>query len=130
MRDLRVGVDAVGRGVVIGDTISVPGDVLHRAHPFVRRDVREHDAADHVTDRPHAVRGRMQVLVDDDASAVELDAGFFRVETLRVGHAPDREQHLVGIHSATLGAGREAHLQRAVLLDDLGDLAVGVDLAA
>ncbi len=47
-----------------------------------------------------------------------------------VGHPPDSQQDLVGVDSATFATGRETHLQRTVLLGDLGDLAVGVDLTA
>ena len=92
--------------------------------------MREHDAADHVADRPHAVGRRAKVVVDHDATALQLDASLLRIQTLRVGHASDREQDLVRVDRAALTAGREPHLQRAVALHDLRDLAVGVDLTA
>ncbi len=70
VRDLGVGVDAIWRGVVVGDTVTMPGDVLHRAHAFVRRDVREHDAADHVAYGPDAIGVGVEVLVHHDAVPV------------------------------------------------------------
>src|SRR5207237_1659535 len=70
VRDLGFRVHAVGRRVIVGHAIGVAGDVLYRANAFVRRDVREHDAADHVADRPHVVGGRAQVRVDHDAPAL------------------------------------------------------------
>ena len=127
--DLRVRVHAVRRRVIVGDAVAVSGDVLDRAHAFVGGDVGEHDPADHVADRPHAIRARAQVVIHHDPAAVQLDAGLLRVEPLRVGSAADRKQDLVRVDRAALAAGREAHLQSAVAFDDLGDLAVGVDLA-
>jgi len=92
--------------------------------------VGEHDAADHVPDRPHALDGAPQVIVDDDAASLELDAGSLRAKALCVRRATDREQHLVGVDGpAALAAAREPHLQRAAHLRDLGDLAARVDLA-
>ena len=35
VRDLGIGVDAVGRRVIVGDAVRVAGDVLHRAHALV-----------------------------------------------------------------------------------------------
>ena len=105
MRDLRVGVDAVRGGVIVGRAVGVTDDVFDREHALVGSDVREHDAADHVPDRPNTVRGRVQVLIDDDAAALELHPGLLRFETLRVRHAPDREQHLVCVDRAALTAG-------------------------
>ena len=105
MGDLGVGVNAVGRGVIVGDAVGVAGDVLDRAHTFVRRDVGEHDAADHVADRPHAIRRRVQVVIHHDAAALELHAGLLGLKPLGIGHAANRQQHLVGIHRAALAAG-------------------------
>ncbi len=130
VRDLGVGVDAVRRRVIVGHPIAVAGNVLHRAHAFVRRDVGEHDAPDHVTDGPDPVGVGVQVLVHDHAPAIHLHAGFVCVQALSEWHASDGQQDLVGVHGATFAPRRELHLQAAVLLDDPGDLAVGVDFAA
>src|SRR5229473_475461 len=45
---------------------------------FAQADVREHDAADHVPDGPHALSAGTQVIVDDHAAALELNAGRLR----------------------------------------------------
>ena len=104
MRDLRVGVDAVRRGVIVRRSIAISRDVLNGAKALVGRDVGEHDAADHVADRPDALRARAEVLVDHDAAALELDTGLLGLQSLRVGHAADGEQHLVGVERATFAA--------------------------
>jgi hypothetical protein len=83
--DLRLGVDAVRRGVVVRHAVASAGDVLHRADALVGGHMGEHDAADHVADRPHASGGRPQVVVDLDPLAVELDTGRVEAETVRVG---------------------------------------------
>src|SRR5207247_6465237 len=81
-------------------------------------------------DRPPGVPRRAAVVVYHNAPAVELDACLLGFKTLRVRDPSDREQDLVCVHRAPLAAGGEVNLHAAVSLDDLRDLAVGVDLAA
>ena len=76
--DLRLCVHAVGDSVIVGRALRVPGDVLDGAHALVRGDVCEHDATDHVADRPYALGRGAQVLVNDHAATLQLDAGLLR----------------------------------------------------
>ena len=92
--------------------------------------MRQHDAPDNVADRPHALRRGSQVPIDDDAAALQLHAGLLSAEALCIRRATDGQQDLVGIDRAAFAALGEAHLQAALGLDDLGDLAVGVNRAA
>src|SRR5260370_25949845 len=102
---------------------------MARSHPFVWAMLRKHTPADLVADRPHALGARAQVIGDDHATAVELDAGSLRAQALGVRRAADGEEHLVCVHGSTFAASRESDLQPSANLGDLGHLAVGVDLA-
>src|SRR5260370_9549002 len=113
----------MGCGVVVGCAV-VTGNVLDRAYTFIRGDVGEHDAADHVADRPHALSARAQVIVHDNAATLELDAGRLGAEAFGVSRAAHCEQHLVSADRTTLRAGREADLQAAICPGDPTDLPV------
>src|SRR5262249_50136365 len=118
--DLGIGVDAVGDGVVVGRAVGT-ADVLDCADAFIRGDVGEHDAADHVADGPDAVGRRSQVIVDHHAAAAHLDAGILQAQPVRVGHAARGQQHDLGRHALRLPGQRVPDVEAGAVARHLLD---------
>ncbi len=93
--DLRRGVDHPRDGVEIHVAVAA-GYALRHRDAFLFRLVREHGAAHHVADRPHAGQARATLGVHlDEAALVEFEAHCFCCEPLRVRHASDGDDQPV-----------------------------------
>src|SRR5690606_768604 len=119
--DFGRGVDDPGDRVEI-DVPVLAGDTLGHRHALFFGLVRQHRAAHHVAHRPDVGQVGAAVLVDGhEAALVQLQTHHIGAQALRVGHAADGYDEVVG-RQLLLGAGRI----RVLHVDALGR---GLDFA-
>src|SRR5690606_14669744 len=93
--NLGMGVDDIGNRVVVDMAVS-GHDRFHTRDAFLLGLVRQHGAANDVTQRIDAIHVGPETFVDlHEATLVLLDAQLLQPQSIRVRHAAYRHQHAV-----------------------------------
>src|SRR6266508_746610 len=114
--ELGAGEDRARNHPVVGPQRGAVEHVRDRDRRLVGGDVREHPAADRVSDRVHVRQGRAQLLVDLDPGRAAFDSHLLESEPIDDGGAADAEQEPVA-RDALAAAGEDDAGTPAVELD-------------
>ena len=99
--DLRVGVDAGGDGVQVGQGIA-PGQALHAGGSLGGGHMGQLDAGGHVAHGVHAGHAGLEVLVHQDAAPLLFHGEVRAEQPLGVGTAADGAQHHLALDLGAL----------------------------
>src|SRR5919109_168172 len=126
--DLRGAVRDAWDAGVLDRRNRLPADPLGHGVPLGERHVRElQRRRGDVADRPHAARGRLQLIVDLDEPPVDLDARFLQAEAFGDRSASDRHEAHVRLGGLLLAiACRERDVDAAVVFGYVLDGCAGV----